>query len=420
MMIFTSIYGVVDGIFVSNFCENPLAFPAVNLIMPFLMVLGAIGFMLGTGGSAIVAKTLGEGDSKNANRIFSMLVLVATVSGIVISGIGIIFLEPIAIWLGSTEEMLPLCVEYGRIILIGNTAFMLQNLFQSFFITAEKPHLGLIITVLAGVTNMVLDFLFIYVFKWEVAGAAWATSISQMVGGFIPFFYFAFKNSSLLKLTKPSKNMRYLLHACTNGSSELMSNLSMSFVAMVYNWVLLDRIGPNGVSAYGAIMYTSFIFVAIFIGFSIGSAPIVSYHYGAKNHDELHSLLKKSLVIIGVFSIFIVALSEITAYPLALLFGNKTPELLALTYRAFALFSISYILSGFNIYSSAFFTALGNGPVSAIISFVRLLLFQVISVLLLPLILGNDGIWLSKTATEILSVSVSIFFILKLRKKYGY
>jgi putative MATE family efflux protein len=420
MMLFTSIYGVVDGIFVANFCENPNAFPAVNIVMPFLMVVSGIGFMLGTGGSAIVAKTLGEGDPKKANRIFSMLVLVTAVTGIIISTVGIIFLEPISVWLGATAEMLPLCVEYGRIILIGNTAFMLQNLFQSFFVTAEKPGIGLAVTVLAGVANMVLDFVFIYLFKWEVAGAAWATTISQFTGGFIPLVYFAFPNSSLLRFAKPSKNMRYLLHACANGSSELMTNLSLSLVAMIYNWVLLAKLGQDGVSAYGAIMYTSFIFVAIFIGYSIGSAPIVSYHYGAKNHGELHSLLKKSLKIIAIFSISIVVISEALAYPLALLFGNKTPELLSLTYHAFALSSISYILAGFNIFSSAFFTALGNGPVSATISFVRLLLFQIVSILILPLIIGNDGIWLSKLSTEILSLSVCIFFLLKLRKKYNY
>lgn len=419
MMIFTSIYGVVDGFFVSNFVGKT-PFAAVNLIMPFLMMLGAFGFMLGTGGSAIVSKTLGEDDPERANRYFTMMIKVCVIGGVVLSVLGIIFIRPVAILLGASEAMLEDCVLYGRIILAALTAYMLQNLFQSFMVTAEKPKLGLAVTVAAGVTNMVLDFLFIAVFKWGIAGAAMATALSEVVGGVVPLIYFSRKNSSLLHFTKTKLEVKILLRACTNGSSELMTNISASLVNMLYNFQLMRFAGEDGVAAYGVIMYVNFIFIAIFIGYSIGSAPIVGYNYGSGNTAELKSLFKKSLIIIGVSGVVLTAAAIALSSPLSRLFVGYDEGLFELTKRGLMLYSLSFIICGFNIFGSSFFTALNNGLVSAAISFLRTLIFQIAVVLLLPMLLGIDGVWLSITGAELLALFVTIFFFIKMKSKYHY
>lgn len=419
MMIFTSIYGVVDGFFVSNFVGKT-PFAAVNFIMPFLMILGAFGFMFGTGGSALISKTMGEGDLPKANRLFSMLVCISASLGIVIAVFGIIFLPPVASLLGAEGELLDNCVLYGRIILAAIPAFMLQQEFQSFFITAERPQLGLYTTVIAGVANMILDALFIAVFKWGVAGAAIATAISQCIGGVIPILYFLRPNTSLLKLTKPSFDGKALLKTCSNGSSELMSNVSMSLVGMLYNIQLMKHAGENGVAAYGVLMYVCLIFIAAFIGYTIGTAPVIGYHYGAGNHDELKSLFKKSLVIIGVFSVGMLLLGEVLAKPLSVLFVGYDTDLLQLTLRGFAIFSFSFLFSGIAIYGSGFFTALNNGLISAVISFLRTLVFQVVAIIILPIIWGIDGIWISIVAAEVMAAAVTVLFWIANRKKYHY
>lgn len=419
MMIFTSIYGVVDGFFVSNFVGKT-PFAAVNFIMPFLMILGAFGFMFGTGGSALISKTMGEGDLPKANRLFSMLVCISASLGIVIAVFGIIFLPPVASLLGAEGELLDNCVLYGRIILAAIPAFMLQQEFQSFFITAERPQLGLYTTVIAGVANMILDALFIAVFKWGVAGAAIATAISQCIGGVIPILYFLRPNTSLLKLTKPSFDGKALLKTCSNGSSELMSNVSMSLVGMLYNIQLMKHAGENGVAAYGVLMYVCLIFIAAFIGYTIGTAPVIGYHYGAGNHDELKSLFKKSPVIIGVFSVGMLLLGEVLAKPLSVLFVGYDTDLLQLTLRGFAIFSFSFLFSGIAIYGSGFFTALNNGLISAVISFLRTLVFQVVAIIILPIIWGIDGIWISIVAAEVMAAAVTVLFWIANRKKYHY
>lgn len=419
MMIFTSIYGVVDGLFVSNFVGKT-PFAAVNLIMPVLMAVGALGFMVGTGGSAIVAKTMGEGDSERANQIFSMLVVVTVICGALLTAAGLVWLRPIVALLGAEGEMAEYCVRYGRILLLSETAFMLQNVFQSFFVTAEKPQLGLVVTVAAGLTNMVLDFLFIAVFQWNVEGAAIATAISEVVGGVLPVLYFARNNDSQLRLTRWSMDWGVLLKTCTNGSSELMSNLSTSVVNILYNFQLMRMAGENGVAAYGVIMYVNFIFIAIFLGYSIGSAPIIGYHYGAENTDELKNLLRKSLVLIGGAGVLLTLLAELLAAPLAQLFVGYDRALMELTCWGFRLFSLSFLLKGFNIFGSAFFTALNNGAVSAGISFLRTLLFQTAAVLLLPVVLGVNGIWLSIVLAELLALAVTVMFLWKMRLRYHY
>lgn len=419
MMIFTSIYGVVDGFFVSNFVGKT-PFAAVNFIMPFLMILGAVGFMFGTGGSALISKTMGEGDGGKANRLFSLFVYVSAVCGIVIAAAGIIFIRPVAAFLGAEGTMLEDCVLYGRIILIALPAFMLQYEFQSFFVAAGKPQLGLMVTVAAGITNMVLDALLVAVFPLGLAGAAAATAISQLVGGIIPLIYFCRPNSGLLRLTGTKFDGRALWKACTNGSSELMSNISMSVVSMLYNIQLMKYAGEDGVAAYGVLMYVNMIFLAAFIGYSVGTAPVIGYHYGAGNHGELKSLLRKSLLIIGIFSIGMLIAAETLAKPLARMFVGYDAGLQAMTLRGFVIYSFSFLFAGTAIYGSAFFTALNNGLVSALISFLRTMVFQIAAVIIFPLIWGIDGIWLSIVAAELMAVVTTAVFLAGKRKTYHY
>lgn len=420
MMIFTSIYGVVDGFFISTF-TNKTSFAAVNFIFPFLMILGAIGFMLGTGGSALVAKNLGEGDRDKANRLFSMVIYVSILAGAVITVAGMFLLRPVASWLGAEGQLLEDCVTYGRIILVAMIPFMLQIEFQSFFITAEKPKLGLFATLASGITNIVLDALFVGVLGFDLVGAAFATALSQAVGGFFSIGYFILPtNHSLLHLTRFSLDLKSLLKVCTNGSSELLSNISMSVVSMLYNFQLMKLEGEDGVAAYGVLMYVGMIFIAVFIGYSIGTAPIIGFNLGAENYGELKSLLKKSLVLIGVTSLVMLILSIILAEPLSNLFVGYDDYLLNLTIRGFYIFSFSFLFTGMAIFGSSFFTALNNGLISAIISFLRTLVFQTAAVIFLPMIMGIDGVWISLVVAELLATAVAFIFILAKRKKYHY
>ncbi len=419
MMIFTSIYGVVDGIFVSN-CVGSDAFASLNLIWPAIMIFGSIGFMIGTGGSALVSKTIGEGKKEKANEYFSMLVYLLVIIGIICSAIGIVLIKPIASLLGADETLLADCITYGRALLIFLVPFLLQNCFQSFLIVAEKPTFGLVMSIVAGVSNMILDFLFMYVFKMGILGAAVATGMSQLLGSIVPIIFFARKNDSLLQLTKAKFEGKAILKACTNGSSEMLTNLSASLVNMLFNMQLMKFAGSDGVVAYGIIMYVAFIFSGTYIGYSIGTAPIIGYHYGAGNTEELKSLLKKSLKLIGITSIVMTVLAEILSKLLASIFVSYDAGLLEMTTRAIRLFSISYIISGFNIFASSFFTALNNGPVSAAISFLRTLVFQVATIFILPAIWGLDGIWLAVVVAELLSLIVSGAFIIRNKTKYRY
>ena len=419
MMVFTSIYGVVDGLFVSNFAGKT-PFAAINLVMPFIMILGGMGFMIGTGGTALVSKLLGEGKKDEAHSTFSMMVLFTLLLGLVLSAVGFLTMRPVSYFLGATDAMIDDCVLYGRIVTGFTFAFMLQNVFQSFFIAAEKPRLGLIVTVAAGVTNMALDALFIAVFDWGVAGAAIATGLSQCVGGVLPLIYFLRPNNSLLRIRPTALRLRPILQACGNGSSELMSNISSSLVGMLYNFQLMRLIGADGVSAYGVLMYVQFIFVAIFIGYSIGCAPVVSFHFGAQNHGELKSLLRKSVLLMASGGVLLTVAARLLAALLAHLFVGYDAVLFDLTTHAFRLFSWSFLLAGFNIFTSGFFTALNNGAISAAISFLRTLVFQTASVLILPLLLGVDGIWWAITVAEIFAFLISLLFLFLKRNKYHY
>lgn len=419
MMVFTSIYGVVDGLFVSNFAGKT-AFASINLIMPFLIILGAMGFMLGTGGTALVSRVLGEGDKEHANKYFSMITLFGILLGVILTVVGVLAMRPMAILLGATEAMVDDCVLYGRIVVCFLTSFMLQNMFQSFLIAAERPKFGLLITLAAGVTNMVLDALFVGVFRWGIAGAAIATGISQTVGGVVPLMYFLFSKSSPLRLRWTEFEAQPLLRSCANGSSELMSNISGSLIGVLYNAQLMHFLGEDGVATYGVLMYVQFIFVAIDIGYSIGCAPIISYHYGARNHPELRNLLTKGLKVMGILGIVMTIAAISLSGTLANIFVGYDATLCELTRHAFHLFSFAFLLAGFNIFLSSFFTALNNGGVSAAISFLRTLVFQAASVILLPMALDVDGLWWAASAAEALAFVVSIGFLLAMKVKYHY
>ena len=419
MLIFTSIYGVVDGVFVSNFAGKT-AFAAVNLIMPALMIFGAVGFMLGTGGSAVVARTMGEGDLPRAGRYFSLITYAGVLAGLVLTIIAELVMEPLCAALGAEGEMLAQAVLYGRILTLALVPFILQNMFQSFLVAAERPKLGLWLTVAAGLTNMAGDWLLVGVLPWGVAGAALATVASSFVGGVVPLVYFLLPNKTPLRLTRTKPESRVLAQTCSNGSSEMMSNLSTSFVSMLYNFQLLRLIGEDGVAAFGVIMYVNFIFIGVFMGYSIGAGPIVSFHYGAGNQGELRSLLRKSLLLMLAGCAGLTAAAVLLAAPLSHIFVGYDPDLLALTTRGFRLYALSFLAMGFNIFGSAFFTALGSGVLSALIAFLRTLLFQAGAIFILPIFLGLDGIWLAVTAAEILTLFITAAFLITQRRRYGY
>lgn len=419
MMIFTSLYSIVDGFFVSNYVGK-IPFAAVNLVMPVCMALGTLGTMIGTGGSAIVSQVLGEGKREKANRYFSMLVVFSVILSLFLSVIGFVFARPIASALGAEGEMLEQCVTYSRILYISLTPFVLQFIFQSFFVTAEKPSLSLIISVVSGIVNMLLDYLFIAVFDWGIAGAAIATGIGQIAGGIVPVIYFAKKNDSLLQFTKPKFERKILLKTLTNGSSEMITNLSTSVVNILYNFQLMKIAGEDGVAAYGIIMYVNFIFMAVFFGYSIGSAPVVGYHYGAGNHKELKNLFRKSIILMISTGLILTVLAEILTVPLVKIFASYDAGLFSMTCRGFRLYSIAFIVMGINVWGSAFFTALGNGAVSAAISFLRTLVFQIAAVFILPVFWGINGIWSSIAAAELLALLVTAGFFFTNKTKYQY
>ena len=419
MLLFTSLYCVVDGFFVANFTDKT-AFAAVNFIWPYLMILGCPGFMFGAGGSALIAKTLGEQSPKKAREIFSMLLWVSLLVGVALTVWGLFTVGPLSLAMGAEGNLLEDCVVYGRIYLLATPACLLQYEFQYLCSTAGRPKLGLWVTVAAGVTNMVLDALFVAVFSWGVAGAAAASAVSQYVGGFVPFFFFVRKDAGELHLVKAPFDLRSLGKICSNGASELLSNVSMSVVGIFYNLQLMRYVGEDGVAAYGVLLYVCLIFLAVYIGYSVGAAPVISYHFGAKNYGELKSLLRKSLVIISISAVAMFAASELLAKPLTILFAASDPALMEITLRGFLIYSFSFLFAGFAIFGSSFFTALNNGLVSAIISFLRTVVFETPAVLTFPLIWDVDGIWLSTVGAEAVAAGVSMVFVVCLRKKYKY
>ena len=419
MMVFMSIYGVIDGLFISNYVGDT-AFAAVNLIFPVLMILGSIGFMLGTGGTAIVSRLLGEGEKDKANRYFSLFIFATLFGGIFFGALGEILIPYIAKWLKADEEMYPYCVLYGRIFLAAIPFFMLQNVFQAFFTTAEKPMLGFIVTAIAGCSNILLDGVLVGALRTGVWGAAIATDVSQFMGSVLPIIYFARKNSSLLRLGKPKFNAKVLLHACTNGCSEFVNNVSSSIVSIVFNYQLMRLVGKNGVSAYGVLMYVNFIYIAIFIGYAIGTAPLVGFNHGAGNRAELKNIFRKSMVLMAIFGVLMTSLAIGLAKPVSKLFVGYNEELYKMTVNAFYICSFLFMFAGFSIFLSAMFTAFGNGLISALISFLRTIVFQIVAVLILPIFFGLTGVWISTLLSDILAMLTSFVFVFALRRKYGY
>lgn len=419
MLIFVSIYGVMDGLFVSNFAGKT-PFAAINLILPLIMGLASVGSMIASGGAALVAKTLGEGKQEKANQLFSMLIAVTSIAGVALTVLGLLIMRPLAIAMGASGALLDNCLLYGDIMLSFQTAFMLQTVFQSMFSVAEKPKLGFVITAAAGIIDILLNALFIIGFGWGIVGAAVSTVIGQMIGGLLPIVYFSRKNDSLLRLVKPVFRAKEILKVCSNGASEMMTSVSSSLVGALYNLQLIRLAGEDGVAAYGVIMYVTYIFIGVFIGYSIGASPIISYHYGAGNRVELRNLFRKSLAILGAGSILLTAAALALAGPIATLYVGYDPALHAMSYRAFGLYALSFLLCGFNVFGSAFFTALNNGLVSAVIAFARTLVFQVLAILALPLLLGIDGVWLSAGVGELLALGVTVFFFVRMRGRYQY
>ncbi len=419
MMVFISIYGVVDGFFISNFVGE-IEFASVNFIFPFISILGSFGFLVGTGGSALVSKTLGEKDYRKANEVFSLLVYMIIGLGIILAIIGFFNMERIAILLGADQDMVNPCVIYGQILMFTLPFLLLQFTFQSFLITAEKPHVGLIITLISGITNIILDLFFIAIFKWGIVGAACATGFSQVLGGIIPLLYFIFNRKNNIKLGKTKIYLKDIGKTCVNGSSEFISNISMSLVGMLYNYQLMKYIGNYGVAAYGTYMYVSFIFVAIFIGYTSGVSPIIGYNFGAQNTIELKKIFKMSIKLVLFTSIVMAILAESLAAPLSKIFVGYNLELLEITKKALQISSLCFIFSGIAIFSSGFFTALNDGITSAIISFLRTLVIQIGAVIILPLIFKVNGIWYSIVVAEAVAASLAITFLTIKRKKYDY
>ena len=420
MMLVESIYGVVDGLFVSNFVGTS-AFAALNIIWPAVMLVGALGLMVGTGGSALVSKTMGEGDPARAGAVFSMLVRFTVILSLVFMVPLLVFMEPLARLLGAEGETVRLCVVYGSICTLGLPTYMLQLCFQSFYMTAERPQLGTVMSLVGAVTNMVLDALFIVVFKWGLAGAAAATTLASCVSGIFPLWYFSSRrNRSSLRLVRTRFERGPLLKACSNGLSEYVGNISWNVLAICYNLQLLRMMGEAGVAAYAVLLYYGYIFAAVFFGFNISVTPIIGYNYGAGDKAELKSLLRHSVTLLLALGFLMMLVSELSAGPAARLFVGYDPELSALTKHAIRLYMLSFFIAGFNLFISAWFTGLGNGKVSAAVSFTRNLVFELGFVFLLPALLGPDGIWLAVDAADLCCCILGVVLILAFRRRYGY
>ena len=419
MMVLTSMYTMVDALFISHFVGE-IALAAVNFVFPVIMLLGGLGFMLGTGGTALVAKTFGQGDNDRARRYFTQVTLLAALLGGAMAGIGILFLPQMCILLGGTDKLMPDAVLYGRVMLGFLPCCILQCTFQALVVAAEKPKMAFWLSVAGGVTNLALDLLFVVFFGWGLAGAALATGLSQAVAGLIPVVYFFFPNNSLLRFVRTRLELRPMLQACSNGASELVTGISASFIGMLYNYQLLQYYGEEGVAAYGVVMYVAFLFGSIIFGYDLGCNPLFAYNHGAENHAELRNLFRKSLVLITGAGIILCASALLFSSPLAYLFVGYSAELTELAKYAFCVFSVYFALHGYNIFASGLFTAMNNGFISALIAFSRTFLFQSVAVLLLPLLFGAGGIWWSAAVAEVSTLCISVYLVLRFRSRYGY
>ena len=419
MMVISSVYSIVDGLFVSNFAGSD-GFAAVNLMMPIAMMISCIGFMAGAGGSALISKTLGEQKNDEARNQFSLIIYIILALSVVIGIAVFLFIPQIAAMMGAEGVIYTNCVIYGRILIAALPAFMLQILFQNFLVVAERPKMGMIIAISSGVTNIVLDALFVAGFRWGVGGAAAATVLGQVIGGLVPLAYFMMKKNHLLWFTKTKFHVETIKRTCSNGFSAFINNASMSLVGIVFNLRLMALMGSDGVVAYGVVMYVTYIISGVFMGYSTGISPVFSYNLGAGNKDEIKELFKKSLVSISVAAVILVALVMIFARNLAAIFVSYDDNLMTLTTEAIRLYNISFLIAGFNIFAAAFFAALNNGAVSGVLSLSRTLVFQLGCLFILPALMGSKGIWLSVTAAEIFAVLAALYFVAKNKGKYQY
>ena len=421
MLMVTSVYSIVDGWFISNFAGST-AFAAMNIIWPAIAIISALGLMVGAGGSALVSKTFGEGDDERANHIFTMLIKLTFIAGAVISAALFVVMKPLAAALGAEGEMVRYAVIYGRILTAALPVYMLQMAMQPFYMVAGRPELGTITSIACGLTNIALDALFVAGLGWGLTGAAVATAASFIVGGCIPAAFFASKrNKTPLRFLKDSRyEWPAIGQSLSNGLSEFVGNISFNIVGICYNLQLMKYIGENGVSAYGVLMYVGFIFGSVFIGYNMGISQVISYKYGAGDKAELRSLLRKSCALVAVAGIVITATVELLAPLLSRLFVGYYPALRDLTTYALHIYMISFLICGFNMFASAWFTALNNGPVSAVISFTRTLVFELGCVFILPLLFGIDGIWVAVNVAEVLALILSAALVLGFRKRYGY
>lgn len=420
MILVTSLYSIVDGVFVSNFAGTT-PFAALNLMWPAMQVVTVLGLMVGTGGSALVSKTKGEGDDKKADAIFSTLVRFTLILGVIMGALFFILTPQIARWLGAEGELLRQSIIYARICISVAPVFMIQMAFNSFFMAAEKPQLGTALSIASGITNIIVDAVLIVWLKMGIAGAAIGTASGMAVGGLYPIFYFSSKrNSSSLHLVKNTAEFRHVLKACSNGLSEYVGNIALSVVSICYNVQLMKYLGENGVSVYGILMYLGFAFASLFIGYNIMATPVIGYNYGAGNRPELKSLLNKSMGIVLTTGILLAGIVTALARPLATIFVSYDPELLDLAVRAIRIYFISFTICGINMFTSAWFTGLNNGIVSAVAAFTRTLVFELGAVFVIPALFGIDAIWAAVNVAEVLALILSAALILAFRRRYGY
>lgn len=421
MLLSASLYGVVDGLFIAN-CAGKTAFAAVNLIWPFPMLLGAIGYMFGAGGCALVSKTMGEGYYERARSYFTMLTITAVACGFLFASIGIFFIDDIANMLGAKSGMIHVnCVVYGRYIMAAMPLFILQCMFQPYMIAAEKPKWGLAIIFVAGCVNVLLDYYFLYNKNMGVAGAGLATMISQAVGAVLPMFLFVGKkHSKLYFVSKIKIEPLVLAKTCANGASEFIVNASMPFVNLLYVYALWKVAGEDGVGAYGVIMYVNIVFFSFYNGLAMGSSPIISFHYGAHQMYEVRNVKRIVFCLLSISGLLLFVVAELTSPMIAGLFSKGDEVFGDIIERSFSLYALSFLFAPYNIYASAFFTALNNGKVSAAISFSRILFFQVGALLTLPIWFGIDGFWMALPIAEVLCLGLSIFLYLKFKPLYNY
>ncbi len=419
MMIVLSMYIIVDGMFVARFIGTT-ALSAINMFYPAICFEMALGIMIATGGSAIAAKKLGEGKQKEAQNNLSFLMVVEGSFGIVIAVVGNLFTAEIVSFLGASAAQAPLSITYAKIIFSFAPAFFLQTAFQTFFVTAGKPALGLIVTILGGVANILLDYIFMAPLRLGVTGAAIATGIGYCIPAMVGVIFFLKAKTNPFHFVRPRFDGKVLLQACANGSSEMVTNLSNAVTTFLFNFTLLQFYGEDGVASITIILYFQYLFTALYFGYSNGIAPIISYKYGNDDRKQLQALFKNSVLFLIISSIAANVLLHFTISKLLTIFTAENSPVYQITLHGFSIYSMAFMIMGLGIFSSAMFTAFSDGITSAIISFSRTFLFIVGAILLLPAILGERGVWLAVPIAEAFGFLISILYLIGKKQKFHY